>query len=361
ACPRPGVNLPADWENAPPEKQFLYMLFIAMDACFRLKRKHISSWEDDPSLQDGFGYFVKNGPYTEFCEQLKDQAEMSTCTGLSAVDHANTKYSKGYSATGAGCCTCGRHEVVFANGVGDLQKGEKFCNMDYIFASFVKSLSARLRLLVSYDICCQWSKRLKDRLLQLPPLLRLDIVLRVLKFVIPKLHILGHLQKCQEQYSLLFTEGAGESDMEGIERIWSALGLIGNSTKEMGPGSRQETIEDHIGDWNWSKIIALGVYFGVYLYNRSRRALREQNEQQEALAIFSTNQLSWIPEWKALVEEFEAGRSTFNPYALPNNGKQSIKLRLIYRGLISHRSFPSGHPTGAASRRAGQGTSCRHR
>ncbi|KAJ3819156.1 hypothetical protein F5880DRAFT_1490162, partial [Lentinula raphanica] len=262
ACPRPGVNLPADWENASPEKQL---------------RKHISSWQEDPSLQDGFSYFVKYGPYAKFCED--------TCTGLSAVDHANTKYSKGYSATGAGCCTCGRHEVVFANGVGDLQKGEKFGNMDYIFASFVKPLSAILRLLISYDICCQWSKRLQERLLQLPPLLRLNLVLRILKFVIPKLHILGHLQKCQEQYSLLFTEGAGESDMEGIERIWSALGLIGNSTKEMGPGSRQETIEDHIGDWNWSKTVALGassflveerskelksLFKGTYLLNRSR-------------------------------------------------------------------------------------------
>ncbi|KAJ3963733.1 hypothetical protein EV361DRAFT_813085 [Lentinula raphanica] len=110
----------------------------------------------------------------------------------------------------------------------------------------------------------------------------------------------------------------------------------------MGPGSRQETIEDHIGDWNWSKIIALG----VYLYNRSRRALREQNEQQEALAIFSTNQLSWIPEWKALVEEFEAGRSTFNPYALPNNGASlpDIRLELLREEQAKERAVGTDDP-----------------
>ncbi|KAF7377674.1 CxC2 domain-containing protein [Mycena sanguinolenta] len=41
------------WRDAPPEKRFLYMLFLAIDACFRLKRKKISSWAADPSLQDG--------------------------------------------------------------------------------------------------------------------------------------------------------------------------------------------------------------------------------------------------------------------------------------------------------------------
>ncbi|KZV59060.1 hypothetical protein PENSPDRAFT_596125, partial [Peniophora sp. CONT] len=39
ACPRPGVNLPDDWDSAPPEKQFLYTLFLAIDANFKLKMK----------------------------------------------------------------------------------------------------------------------------------------------------------------------------------------------------------------------------------------------------------------------------------------------------------------------------------
>ena len=50
---------------------------------------------------------------------------MSTCTGLSAVDHANTKFHKGYAATGVGAVVCARHEFMLANGVGDLQVGER--------------------------------------------------------------------------------------------------------------------------------------------------------------------------------------------------------------------------------------------
>lgn len=77
-------------------------------------------------------------PSCYLCFSVTDYWQMSTCTGLSAVDHANTKYSAGYATTGAGCCTCGRHEVVFGNGVGDLQKGEKY---DHSYLVVIFSLS----------------------------------------------------------------------------------------------------------------------------------------------------------------------------------------------------------------------------
>lgn len=51
--------------------------------------------------------------------------QMSSCTGFSAVDHANTKFSRGYAATGVGGIFCARHGFWLALGVGDVQKGEK--------------------------------------------------------------------------------------------------------------------------------------------------------------------------------------------------------------------------------------------
>ncbi|KAJ3721281.1 hypothetical protein C8R42DRAFT_582431 [Lentinula raphanica] len=227
ACPRPGVNLPEDWENSPEEQQFLYVVFIAIDACFRLKNRQISSWTVDPPLGDGWSYFVESEAYREFCKQMQDQNEMCTCTGLSALDHANTKYSSGYRATGVGMCTCARHEVVMRNGVGDLQRGERYSNMDYIFTSTLRHFSDLLHLLISYDIACQWSKKLLERLKALPPLVRLRGILNILAFVIPKLHILGHTIKCQQSFNLSYTRGAGQSDGEGIERIWSGKWVQG--------------------------------------------------------------------------------------------------------------------------------------
>jgi hypothetical protein len=51
---------------------------------------------------------------------------MSTCSGLAALDYANTKFSRGYSSTGIGMGVCARHEFIQPNGVGDLQRGERF-------------------------------------------------------------------------------------------------------------------------------------------------------------------------------------------------------------------------------------------
>jgi hypothetical protein len=43
--------------------RFLYALFVGIDANFKLKRKKVSSEERDPSLNEGWAYFVEEGPY----------------------------------------------------------------------------------------------------------------------------------------------------------------------------------------------------------------------------------------------------------------------------------------------------------
>lgn len=43
-----------------------------------------------------------------------------------AVNMADTKSSKGFAATGVGTVDCARHDMKLANGVGDLQKGERY-------------------------------------------------------------------------------------------------------------------------------------------------------------------------------------------------------------------------------------------
>ncbi|KAJ7821085.1 hypothetical protein B0H14DRAFT_3089147 [Mycena olivaceomarginata] len=272
-CPKVGVNLPEGWHTASPEQRFLYAVFWAFDACFRLKRKKISSWAVDPSIQDGWAYFTAWKEYGPFVSTLGEQTEMSTCTGLAALDHANTKYAQGYAATGCGMVTCGCHEVVAKNGVGDLQAGEKYGNMDYIVAS-------------------AWRHNLKECLLKLPPALRFHLVQYIVNFVIPKLHILGHLRWCQEFFSLLFTLGAAQADMEGIERIWSSSGLMGASTREMGPGSRQDTLDDFWHYWNWNKVVGM---------------VKELERQRDGLEEFSEAQEDQVPAWRKMVNDFESG------------------------------------------------------
>ena len=122
-------------------RRYLYVLRVAIDACFRLKRRDVSSEAQDPHMGSGWAYWVKDGPFKELLKGYGDQAEvrvlsaasftklspaqMSSCTGLSAVNDANTKFNKGYAATGVGAVICARHEFWQPNGSADLQVGER--------------------------------------------------------------------------------------------------------------------------------------------------------------------------------------------------------------------------------------------
>ncbi|KAJ7606921.1 hypothetical protein FB45DRAFT_1011540 [Roridomyces roridus] len=303
--------------NTSPADQFLYISFIAIDACFRLKRRMISNEIKDPSLGPGWSYFVESAPYREHLRGATDQKEMSTCSGLAALDHANTKFSRGYSSTGVGMGVCARHEFVQPTGVGDLQKGERYVNMDYIFASLLRHTDPRLFRIVSYDIVCQWWKNLVDRLKELPPLVRIASVMRLMRFwrfVIPKMHIQGHMMDCQITYSLNYIPGSAQTDGEGIERPWANFGSIANSTREMGPGSREDVLNHHMGYWNWQKLIGLA----DRLRTRLDRAESEYAAQLEGFTEFSQRQRERVPDWQLMVDKWEA-----DPQGAPNPYKSS--------------------------------------
>ncbi|KAJ7633330.1 hypothetical protein DFH06DRAFT_1140041 [Mycena polygramma] len=327
ACPRPGVNTPEDWENLPPEERFIYTLFLALDACFRLKRGLVSSELKDPGLGTGMSYMLENPPYREFLRGVTDQKEMSTCSGLAALDYANTKFSRGYSSTGVGMCVCARHEFIQPNGVGDLQKGERFANMDYITGSVLRHHDPLLILMISYDIVCQWWKTVIERLQALPELVRCVLILSMVAFVIPKMHIHAHILACQIVYSLNLKPGSGQTDGEGIERPWSNIGGIASATRIMGPGARHDTIDDHWMYWNWEKLLSLA----ETLRRRLDVALEQQIVQREALDAFSEQQQERVDAWKQMVHAYEADSTNKNPYEAVVEGLTEQQVRLQFQ------------------------------
>ncbi|KAG2155314.1 uncharacterized protein EDB93DRAFT_1239208 [Suillus bovinus] len=193
-CPQPLKNLPDNWKDAPSDKRWLYALFVAIDANFCLKRHIVSKDATDPGLSHGWTYFVDKMAYKAYLQVHGSKPqEKSTCTSHNAVNMADTKASQGLAATGVGTIDCVQHNIKLPNGVGDLQKGERF--------------------------------------------------------FIPKFHLPAHIFKCQTMYSFNFSKNVGQTDGEAPEC---------GCTKEMGPGSQRDTLDDHFGDWNWKKIIRLG-------------------------------------------------------------------------------------------------------
>lgn len=129
--------------------------------------------------------------------------------------------------------------------------------MDYIWLSTLKH-SKNQKILSIYDIMCQWSKNLFSRIENVPALIARPVDPQDLETAIPKFHILAHGSPCAIPYSLNYKTGVGRVDGEGVERCWSVLNGISRSTRQMGPGSRKDTIEDHCGHVNWRKSVNMG-------------------------------------------------------------------------------------------------------
>ncbi|KLO04830.1 hypothetical protein SCHPADRAFT_840165, partial [Schizopora paradoxa] len=183
--------------------------YAQVDANFRLKHKERNI--RDVELNGGIAYIVAQGPYKQYVEACGPQTEVNVCdSGLRAVDHANLRGTSAYAASGVGACQC-RHMLVRPTGVGDLQKGEKYSNMDYVFASSVSSTSGK-RMVISYDIACQWYINFKTRCIGLPEAIKFDPIGRQVDYVIPKFHIAAHGSKCQSKFSLNYRRFMARTD-----------------------------------------------------------------------------------------------------------------------------------------------------
>lgn len=126
--------------------------------------------------------------------------------------------------------------------------------MDYLYLSSLRQNVPR-KIVTSYDIVCQWIRNLPQRCDIYPPNIinSLDI-----NYLIPKFHLPAHQLICHTTYSFNYTPDVGRTDGEAPERGWAAMNPVANSTKEMGPGSRRDTLDDHFGDINWRKVTGMG-------------------------------------------------------------------------------------------------------
>lgn len=121
--------------------------------------------------------------------------------------------------------------------------------MDYALLSTLEGRTLP-RLVLSYDIACQWSKNFATRILAFPQRLQFNPASTIFETVIPKFHIYAHGRKCQTPWSLNYRPHMARTDGEGVEREWSHINPVALSTRLMGPGARHDTLDDQWGAWN---------------------------------------------------------------------------------------------------------------
>ncbi|KAF9014455.1 hypothetical protein BDZ89DRAFT_1142297 [Hymenopellis radicata] len=326
ACPIPTVNLPPDWKER--VDRYLYRKIVSVDACFRLTNLFRSNQSVDPSLHPGAGYMLEDiGDYGMHILNNATQKDINTCSGFKAIAHADAKWHTGMRSTGVLAVCCSRHEMVSSQGVGNLQKGERYCNSDYVVCSALRDSHDLKDVLFSYDIACQWIINFPERMEALPEDLQLPDDMDV-SAAIPKGHCPGHQIACQIAWAMGIQVGVGRTDGEAIERLWAFVRMCASSIKEMGPGSRADTLDDQFGFHNWCKLIGLGLTF----LRRSVKA-KGQGIKQTALHDDFTAHLppDVVARWTEWVEAWEKDKqSRPNPYA-QDDANRETEAKARYR------------------------------
>ncbi|KAJ7074440.1 hypothetical protein C8F01DRAFT_1242680 [Mycena amicta] len=378
ACPDPGRNMPDGWENAPEEEAYRHSLLLALDANFRLKNRIRANERHDPSLGPGLGYFVLTDAYKYFLRNYVAEEDVSTCIAFAALMQKETRLTTGLHVSGVGGCVCARHGVVRPMGLGDLQKGERYANMDWILMSAVDGIGVK-RLVLSYDIACQWKQRLALRAAALVsreaerveelaeeegweddegPAIRTDLAKYRLQFALPVWHAAAHEAGCQAANSLSHAVGVGRTDGEGIERTWAILNPIAYSTKEMGEEHRHDTIDDKVDHINFEK----NVKEGDSLARKLIIALAERDRQR---AEFAEVDISVRPahrvEWQQRIDKWNTDSSAPNPYMMdgkhagPTEGQilADLKKTELEEVRGGRREAMIGKMTGVAFIKAG--------
>ncbi|OCH90158.1 hypothetical protein OBBRIDRAFT_812834 [Obba rivulosa] len=300
ACPHPGKNLTMDWSDAPAEKRWLYRLFVGIDGNFRLKRRNVSSNASDPSLTNGQAYFVEEFEYKTHIQVFgkKIKEEKSTCNNHNAVALANTKGYESLAASGVVSVQCTRHEMKRPSSVGDLQRGEHYVNVDYVFFSSMRDIAVML-IVILYDIACQWAHNFWNRIHTYGPTVDYD---KNTTFLIPKFHLPAHQTSCQNDYSFNLTKGVGRTDGEAPECSWALTNVFGPSTKEIGPGARHDLLDDVFGDHNWRKVAKLP----STLLKKVKRAAESHHIHTLEFEEFNTAILtSQTAKWKTELDNWE--------------------------------------------------------
>ena len=134
----------------------------------------------------------------------------------------------------------------------------RFCNMDYILLGALAPITL-LAIFISYNIACQFKLKFHDQMAKLPKDIHIPDSVSMDQGI-PKCHCPMHKVPCQAPHSLNLKPGVGQTDGEGIKQSWAEMNLVANSTKEEGPGSRHNTLDNHFGHHNWQKKVRLGMF-----------------------------------------------------------------------------------------------------
>ncbi|KAI0311061.1 hypothetical protein OF83DRAFT_1166459 [Amylostereum chailletii] len=306
ACPQIEINMDPEWKERPWYLRFLDAIFHAIDGNFQSNQKVKPLDRNDTALTGGASYFADTNDFAKYQKTLgpMEPEVLQRANGLGRC-YGN------YWGQVAGTLgvSCSRHMFVLPGGGVDLQKGERFVNVDYALAS---ALQRWMGLHMHH--CIHWDEQiatLRKAVRGFPSLTNLIFPTTLLG--VGKFHLPAHIAACRYKFSFNYLPGSGRGDGEAQERIWSTLNALAASTKEMMSGYQHDRINDHHGDMNFRRTVGLhdcsnaqetqgGVGDAVEDTERSMQA--------ETLKAWKEEEV----DWKMKVVNIENHKTLHNPY-----------------------------------------------
>ena len=193
--------------------------------------------------------------------------------------------------------------------------------MDSLFYHDIQQ-SPLNNFIISYDITCQWSINLQERMFSFNHQFFLFNGVTQVKFFVPKFHLPAHISACQSKYLFNYGKGVGWTEEEAPERGWSDTNTLAPSTREMGPGSRWDTLNYHFGDHNWQKVTRMGKWCitqvpqkGASLHQKLLSAATDMAEHKIGHNEISSNFSEEIlVSWTNQVKAWENDPTQPNPF-----------------------------------------------
>ncbi|PCH36136.1 hypothetical protein WOLCODRAFT_81581, partial [Wolfiporia cocos MD-104 SS10] len=258
-CPQPMMNMDPGWKEHPKEKQYLDTLFRTVDGNFHQNMHEKPSDPDDRPLTKGAAYFADEDDCAQFLTLAGNVTrEESTCNKFGAMGYRG-HWSRVSGTVGL---ICMRHMFVLPAGGIDLQKGERFANVDFTMLSGLQPWMDLLLHISGYDINCQYSINFDKWMAKAPD--HLDQFVSIgsphfpdTKHGVGKLHEQMHCALCHFLFSFYLLPGVGMMDGEAAERVWAVLNALGACTQEMSVGHRRDVINDHHSDMNVRRVHSL--------------------------------------------------------------------------------------------------------
>lgn len=180
-------------------------------------------------------------------------------------------------------------------------KGEQQKNVDFALLQAIRTTGVTVDQGVTliYDIACQYSVHLFDRIGHLlPPGMKIDRAIGMF-------HVHGHKDECFFRFAPSFIPGAAITSGEIMEHLWGGLNGIAQAARTATNAHRAEILDEHASDSNWKKALSMA----KYLCGRHKKAVIMCEEIGKYFAGLTANvSPQLIHRWTVEISAAEAAR-----------------------------------------------------